>query len=105
VSIPAAVVVDLRAAATGSGIAHRPEVVGHAELADLTLGEEPTPHAVRLVIARDALFALEHRRDQAFGIELPLLGEKRPRQRDRLVLEVVSEREVAEHLEERVMAQ
>ena len=39
------------------------------------------------------------------GIEPPLLGQQVPRQLDRVLLEVVAEREVAEHLEERVMAQ
>ena len=38
------------------------------------------------------------------GIELPLLGQQRPGQRNGVVLEVVAEREIAEHLEERVMA-
>ena len=60
---------------------------------------------VRLVVARNALLALEDRRDQTLRIELPLLGQQRPGQRNRVVLEVVAEREIAEHLEERVMAQ
>ncbi len=66
---------------------------------------ETPPDLVGLVVSRDALFALEDRRDQPLGIELPLLGQQLPGQRNRVLLEVVAEREVAEHLEERVVAQ
>ena len=41
--------------------------------------------------------------EQALGIEAEVLGDELPRQRDRPLLEVVAEREVAEHLEEGVM--
>ena len=101
----AAIDVDLRAAAARAGVAHRPEVVGHAELADVIGRHEIQPPLVGLVVARNALFALEHRDVQRRGIEAPLLRQQVPRQLDRVVLEVVAEREVAEHLEERVMAQ
>ena len=101
----AAIDVDLRAAAARSGIAHRPEVVGHAELADVIGRHEIQPALVGLVVARDALLALEHGDVQLRRIESPLLGQEVPRQLDRVLLEVVAEREVAEHLEEGVMAQ
>ena len=41
--------------------------------------------------------------EQALGIEAEVLGDELPRQRDRPLLEVVAEGEVAEHLEEGVM--
>src|SRR5690349_5222868 len=38
-----------------------------------------------------------------FGRELQLPGDELPRKPDRIALEVVAKREIAEHLEERVM--
>ncbi len=77
-----AVVVDLRASAARSGVAHRPEVVGHAELADVRLGQEVAPALVRFVVSRDALLALEDGGVEARRIEAPFLGQQRPRQLD-----------------------
>ncbi len=47
--------------------------------------------------------ALEDGRKQPVRFELPDRRQELPRERDRVRLEVVAEREVAEHLEERVM--
>ena len=63
------------------------------------------PDLERLVVARNAGLALEDGREEAIGRQLPDLGQQLPRERDRVLLEVVAEREVAEHLEERVMPQ
>src|SRR5216117_4049980 len=46
----------------------------------------------------------EHGRDEASLIEREVAREELPRERDRLRFEVVAEREVPQHLEERVMA-
>ncbi len=97
-------VVDLRAPPAGAGVAHLPEVVGHAQLADAIGGQEPAPDVERLVVARHAAFAPEDGRVEPVDRQPPLVGEQRPGHRDRVVLEVVAEREVAEHLEERVVA-
>src|SRR5262249_50192460 len=48
--------------------------------------------------------AAEHGDDHLLRRELPLFREELPRVRDRLFLEVVAERKIAEHLEERVVA-
>ncbi len=101
--IVAAEVVNLRAAAAGPGIAHRPEVVRRAELVDAIRRHEIPPSVERVVVARDAVLALEDRREQTVRRQAPLLRQQLPGQRDRVVLEVVAEREVAEHLEERVV--
>ena len=53
----------------------------------------------------NAGFALEDRHHQAVRRHLPDVGQQRPGERQRVLLEVVAEREVAEHLEERVMAE
>ncbi len=41
---------------------------------------------------------------QAIGVDAPFLRDQRPGVMDRLFLEIVAEREIAEHLEEGVMA-
>ena len=50
-------------------------------------------------------FALEDGREQPVRSQLPHRRQQLPRERDRFLLEVVAEREIAEHLEERVMPQ
>ena len=99
----AAVVVDLRAAAAGARLAHRPEVLRRAQLGDARRRHQPLPDGVRLVVARNAVLAPEDRRVQALGGQAPHVRQKLPRERDGVGLEVVAEREVAEHLEEGVM--
>ncbi len=101
----AAEIVNLRAAPAGPGFAHRPEVVRRPELRDALGRQVPPPELPGLIVARHAGLALEDRRVQPVDRELPDLGQQAPRQVDRLFLEVVAEGEVAEHLEERVMAQ
>ena len=96
--------VDFRAAAARAGVAHLPEVVVRAELED-AIGRhaQPAPDVVGLGVARDAVLALEDRHDQPIRRHLPEVGQQGPRERQRLFLEVVAEREVAQHLEERVV--
>ena len=65
--------------------------------------QERAPDVVGLVIPRHARLAAEHRRKQAIRGQLPLVGQQRPGEGNRLALEVVAKREVAEHLEEGVM--
>ena len=103
--VVAAEVVDLRAAAARAGLAHLPEVVRRAQLRQIrSAGTNSSQSRVRVVVARDAVFALEDRHEQLVGRKPPDAGQQLPGEPDRVVLEVVAEREVAEHLEERVVA-
>src|SRR5262249_49433485 len=104
VAAAAADVIDLRAAPAGSSVAHLPEVVVEAELEDAIRGHaELPPHIIGFVVPGDAVLALEDRDDEPVRIHLPDVGEQRPREGERLLLEVITEREIPEHLEERVM--
>ena len=96
--------VDLRAAAARTGVAHLPEVVVGAELHDAVGRHELPPDVVGFVVARDAVLALEHRDHQLLGRHAPDVRQHLPGELDRVGLEVVAEREVAEHLEEGVVA-
>ena len=103
----AMVVEDLRARAARAGVGHLPEVVArvlralvvadaHAALrrdADLL-----RPDVVRLVVVD------VDRRPQLFRRQAVHLRQELPREADRVALEVVAEAEVAQHLEERVVA-
>ena len=99
-------VVQLAAGAAWTGVAHLPEVVGRAA-ADDALVREPgnvLPDRCGLVVrGRQAFLTAEDGHHDAIGIELQHLGEERPRILDGVALEVVAEREVAEHLEEGVV--
>jgi len=91
--------VDLRAGAARSRVAHRPEVVLLAETQDAVVGKagDRPPEIERLVVVG------EDGGPQPALVDAEVLGEELPRERDGVGLEVVAEREVAEHLEERVM--
>ena len=62
------------------------------------------PDRARLVVGRDALLAAEDGDDEPVLRDLADLREELPGERDGVLLEVVAEAEVAEHLEERVVA-
>ena len=94
------VVEHLGAGTAGPCVAHRPEVVllaaaGEPGSIDADV-VEPDPR--RLVVL------LVHRHPQLLRRESEHAGEELPAVADRLVLEVVAEAEVAEHLEEGVVA-
>ena len=95
----ATVDVDLTARTARTGDAHLPEVVLFRELDDALGGQSDLlrPDVDRFLVA------LEHAREQAIGVDLEDLGHDLEGPRDRLILEVVAEREVAEHLEERAV--
>src|SRR3989454_12815316 len=94
--------VDLRARAGGAGIAHLPEVVLVAEPEDARVryAGDLAPQAPRLVV-----LVMHRDRDAGWVDPQPVPGgHPLPGEGDRLLLEVVPEGEVAEHLEERVVA-
>ena len=103
----AAVVVNFRAGAARTG-AVLPEVVLLAELEDAVLGDTDllVPDAERLVVGGCGLVAGENRGIQAVRVEADPLGARQefPRPVDGLGLEIVAEREVAEHFKVRAVA-
>ena len=91
---------QFRAGAAGAGVAHRPEVIRCFDADDLAVGE-----ARDLLPERGRVLVLVVDGDQqALLVEAVVLGDKSPGHLDRLRLEIVAEREIAEHFEERVMA-
>ncbi len=100
----AAVVVDLRARAARAGDAHGPEVVLHAQALDPLGGhaDDVPPDLLGLVVVLvdgDP----ELLRLQAVAAVRDGAGEQLPGELDGAFLEVVAEREVAAHLEERAV--
>ena len=100
------VVEDFRAGAAGTGVAHHPEVVGHvagalvvADAHDAVGGNAHflVPDVVGLVVFRI------DRHPELFGRQMEVLGKELPGEVDRILLEIVAEREVPEHFEEGVV--
>ena len=103
----AAVVVNFRAGAARTG-AVLPEVILLAELEDAVLGDTDllVPDAERLIVGGRGLVAGENRGIQAVRVEADPLRARQefPRPVDGLGLEIVAEREVAEHFKVRAVA-
>ncbi len=95
-----AVDVDLAARPARAGVAHLPEVVLVAEALDALhrYADLLVPDRLGLVVA------LVDGDPQTVAVEAERLGRQLPAPRDDLVLEVVTEAEVAEHLEEHQVA-
>ena len=94
------VVEDFRARAARAGVAHGPEVIRSRDADDAIVGEAGhlAPQDRRLlVLGVDGDQQAVHRQAE-------VLADQLPGQLDRLFLEIVAEREVAEHLEEGVVA-
>ena len=97
------VVKNFGARAAGAGFAHLPEVIFEAVLEDALFGHAGlNPVALGLVIARHAVCALKDGDiETVLGDAEPLrAGDKFPGECDGVALEVVAEREVAEHFKE-----
>ena len=94
------IVVDFRAGAAGSGVAHLPEVVLFVEPEDAVLGDagDALPQLFGFVV-----FAEDGDVEAVFG-EAVVLGDQVPGEPDGIGFEVVAEGEVAQHLEEGVVA-
>ena len=99
----AAVVEELRVRATGAWAPDRPEVVGAAEPHD-ALRRQPLrlPEADRFLVLAQSELGIpgEHRHREAIEVDLHVVEDELPGEVDRAFLEVLPEREVAEHLEE-----
>ena len=96
------VVVDLRARSTWSSLTHFPEVVGHVTWQDMILSDtDGQPQVLGLKIWLEAVLGITL---EVGDIETVLLnainlGQKLPGHLDGLLLEVVTERPVTQHLE------
>src|SRR5690606_30644975 len=99
------VAVDLAARTAGPGVAHGPEVVGHAEADQAIVAETAhlAPELAGVRVLGDPLLSLEVGAHEPLPREAEDLRQEFPRIDDRLLLEVVAEAEVAQHLEERMM--
>ncbi len=103
----AVVVEDLGARTARAGVGHLPEVVGGVRRAFVVadahdpLWRHPDHVAPQLI---GLLVGVVDGDKQAFGGQLPDLGQQLPGPGDRLFFEVVAERPVAQHFEEGVMA-
>ncbi len=98
-ALGAQVEVDLAARAAGAGVGHLPEVVLVAQPED-ALRLHPgdlQPQLLGLVVG------VVHRHPQPLLRDAVLLRQQLPREADGVALEVVAEREVAEHLEKGVV--
>ena len=99
--------VDFAAWPTGPGVTHLPEVVllvAGVDVRRIDVGDRG-PELAGFGVRLDpfVLVALEVGRVEAAFVDAPDLGEQLPGPGDRLFLEVVAERPVAEHLEESVV--
>ena len=101
----AAVEEDLRAGPAGPGLGGLPEVVLAEPDDPLGRDADALPGLDRdgVLVEPEQRVALVHGRPEPLGVEPHLLGDELPGVVDGLVLEVVAEREVAEHLEERAV--
>ena len=94
--------VDLRARAARPGVAHLPEIVLVAEAVDPAVGQARDGSA-RASRASSSVWWTVTRSRSGCEAEILLAGDELPGERDRVLLEVLAEGEVAQHLEEGVV--
>ncbi len=97
--VVAVVVEDLGAGAAGAAVAHGPEVVVGGDADDLLVREARhlLPDVEGLIVG------VVDGDQQACGVQAELLGQQAPGALDGVVLEVVAEREIAQHFKEGVV--
>ena len=90
---------DFRARPARPRIPHGPEIVGRRNTHDFGIAQSGNflPERVRLVIL------VIDRHHQTRGIETVFFGDQVPGKFDRTFLEIITEGEIAQHLEERMM--
>ena len=104
-NVRAMVVEDFGARTAGAGVAHLPEVVGAAARLVADAHDLVFRHAGFLVPEVEGfIVGGVHRDHEARRIDLQRAGDEVPGEADGVLLEVVAEREVAQHLEEGVVA-
>src|SRR3954452_20579743 len=96
----AAIDEDLGARTAGAGVSHRPEIVRGCDADDAVVRKAGD----LLPVARRLIVVVVDGDEQLVLLEPELLCDQRPGKLDRALLEVVAEREIAEHLEEGEMA-
>ena len=96
---------NLRAGAAGAGLAHLPEIVVLVAADDMVFGQKLLPVVVGLLVEGHAVLlgAFENRGVHAVGGKFVDAVEQLPRPFDRLFLEVIAVRPVAQHLEHRMV--
>src|SRR3984893_98632 len=94
------IVKDFRAGGAGAQLAHLPEMVGPRDAHELVAGKpgDFLPQLERVIVID------EDRHQQAIERQPEFLGDEIPGKLDGALLEIVAEGEVAEHLEEGVVA-
>ena len=96
---------DLRTRATRTSVGHDPEIVFFAEAQDaIGRGARFDPHCGCVFVGGDLLVALIDREPEALDRQFKDFGQKLPRHWDGFGFEVITERKVAQHFEERMMA-
>ena len=100
-----AIHMNLRARSTRSRVTHFPEIVMLVAVDDVVFGQELLPDGSSLIVTRKSLLraALEHSGIEILGVNLQHIHNVLPSPRNRLFLEVVTKRPVAQHLEHRVV--
>ena len=90
---------DLAARTAGTSVGHLPEIVVRTETVNSGIGQtsDLTPQRASLVV----LLVYGHANE--LGRQLQLFGDELPGKADRIALEIVAKREIAEHLEEGVV--
>ena len=101
----AAVEVNLRAGAARTCVAHFPEVVVLVAVDDMVGRNMLQPIACSLIVASESFFlgTFEHSDIEVFGVEFQHIHQILPSHINGSLLEVVSERPVAQHLEHGVV--
>ena len=96
---------NLTAGAAGTGIAHLPEIVVLVAVQDMILGEELLPDGSGFVVTLQTLFlaTLKYSSVEVLGVQLENIYQILPCPADSLLLEVVTERPVTQHLEHGVV--
>src|SRR5205814_9330716 len=90
---------DLAARTAGTSVGHLPEIVVRTETVNSGVRQtsDLTPQRASLVVL------LVHGHANELGRQLQLFGDELPGKADRIALEIVAKRKIAEHLEESVV--
>src|SRR5687767_2668821 len=95
---------DLAAWTTWPGLTHLPEIIFATEAQNsLARSADLFPQPFGVFVGRHFRVALVNRKPQARRIESQYVDQKLPGKLDRVFLEVVAKRKIAEHLEKGVM--